>query len=790
MMKKKILLILFVVTFLMGCTSRKPSAEKPDMIPVPYKVEMTGGHFNINGKTRVLINSADDQVKNVAEALQSKLSVFTRKTHPVEQTGGKQPGNSILLKIDQSLSGDLGKEGYKLSVTSSRIEISAPEPAGLFYGIQTLYQLLPPEIFSTPEKLTGKAPELKIPCLEMTDMPAYSWRGMHLDVSRHFFPKEFIKKYIDLIALHKMNVFHWHLTDDNGWRIQIDRYPLLTEVSAWRADREGIPWNECQPQRPGEPATYGGFYTKDDIREIVDYASQRFVTIIPEIEMPGHSSEVFAAYPEFSCTGERITVQTGSYWPNNNIYCAGKDETFRFLENVLDEVIELFPSGHVHIGGDEADKTAWKSCPDCQSRIRKEGLSGVDELQSYFVKRIEKYLNSKGKRIIGWDEILEGGLAPDATVMSWRGFEGGIEAARQGHQVVMCPGSHCYFDYYQATPEFQPPAIGGLITIKKVYSFRPAPAELSPAERKLILGGQGNLWTEYVSTPSHAEYMVLPRMTALAEVLWSPQNMLDWNDFRDRLQTQLLRFEKMDANYSAGSGKVDVTALINVDEKPYSLKLETETSETTIYYTLDGYTPDQNSFIYKKPINIEHKATLKAVAFKDGKQLEMPAEYKIDYHKAIGKIIYYQTNYSDRYPGDGLRTLNDGLRGSLNHNDGYWQGFNGQNADIVIDLGEDFIFNSVVSTFLLDQKKWIFIPDTVNYYLSEDRQTYQKIASIAHKIDLKDKKVLTNDFKAKLNKPMKVRFLRVEAVNMGVCPDWHPGKGQKAWLFVDEIVVN
>jgi len=558
MIVKKISLIALIVFILIGCTSRKPSGERPDIIPIPYKSEMTGGYFKVTGKTDIVMNSSDENVKNIADGLKVKLSLATGRTITASQITGNQPKHSIFLKIDGSLAEKSGKEGYILSVKKSKIEISAPEPAGLFYGVQTLYQLLPPGIYSSPDSLVDADLDLKIPCIEVTDKPAFPWRGMHLDVSRHFFPKEFIKKYIDLIALHKMNVFHWHLTDDNGWRIQIGRYPLLMEVAAWRADREGIPWTECQPQRPGEPATYGGFYSKEDIREIVEYARQRFITIIPEIEMPGHTSEVFAAYPEFSCTGKRTTVQTGSYWPNIDIFCAGKDETFGFLENVLDEVAELFPSEYIHIGGDEADKMAWKACPNCQARIRKEGLSGVDELQSYFVKRIEKYLNKKGKKMIGWDEILEGGVAPGATVMSWRGYEGGIDAARQGHQVVMCPGSHCYFDHYQADPEFQPEAIGGLTTVKKVYSFFPIPSELSWKEGELILGGQGNLWTEYISTPSHAEYMALPRMTALAEVLWSPRNLLDWDYFLLRLQNQFSRFDRMNVNYSAGSGKVDL----------------------------------------------------------------------------------------------------------------------------------------------------------------------------------------------------------------------------------------
>jgi len=785
---KNFFLIIFLCAILWGCNSHKTVNEQPDIIPAPVKAEMKKGHFKLNGRTEILVNSSDEAVKMVAGELQAKLSAFTGKSISIGQAGGEQPRNSILLKLDESLDSELGKEGYKLSVSSSKVEISAPHPAGLFYGVQSIYQLLPPEIYGDPGK--NKYPDMEIRCLEITDFPQFSWRGMHLDVSRHFFPKEFIKKYIDLIALHKMNVFHWHLTDDNGWRIEIDQYPKLTETAAWRADREDSPWDERQPQRPGEKATYGGFYTKEDIKEIVEYARQRFVTIIPEIEMPGHTSEVFAAYPELSCTGERTTVQTGSYWPNTEIFCAGKEETFRFIENVLDEVSELFPSEYIHIGGDEADKTAWKACPDCQSRIRKESLSGVDELQSYFVKRIEKHLISKGKKLIGWDEILQGGLAPEATVMSWQGFEGGIEAARQGHQVVMCPPSYCYFDYYQADPDFQPPAIGGLTTLKKVYAFRPIPSELKGKERGMILGGQGNLWTEYISTESYAEYMVLPRMTALAEVLWSPENKLDWDDFRTRLQTQFSRFKFIPANFCPGSGKVEAIAVFDQDDKPYAIRLQTEVAGSLIYYTLDETAPGKKSFKYLNPIKIDRDVKLKAIAYKGNEPLERYAGYTIASHKILNKPVTYKEQYSERYPASGFHSLNDGLRGSLNYNDGLWQGFNGNNMDVVFALGEDFTFKSVITTFLLDEVKWIFIPQVVNFYVSDDGQNFQKIAGLTHKIPLDDPKVLTNDFSIKLDRPMKTRYLRVEAVNIGVCPDWHPGKGQKAWLFADEIVVK
>lgn len=788
---KKLSILLFALLALVACTSQNKKEKKQvDIIPVPYQMELGKGRFKITGSTEIIVSSSETAIIEIAGWFSQKIFGITGRYLDIKQNKGKQPRNSIFLNIDESLSDEVGKEGYKLSVKNSGVEISAPAPAGLFYGIQTVLQLLPPEIWGKPSKDDKKAVVLDLPCIEITDFPQFSWRGMHLDVSRHFFPKEFVKKYIDLIAMHKMNVFHWHLTDDNGWRIEIDQYPKLTEIAAWRADREDQEWDKRSQQRPGEKATYGGFYSKEDIREIVQYAKERFITVIPEIEMPGHSSEVFSAYPELSCSGDRTTVQTGSYWPNVNIFCAGKEETFRFIENVLGEVIELFPSEYIHIGGDEADKTAWKKCPECQKRIRQEGLSGENELQSYFVKRIERFLVSKGRKLIGWDEILEGGLAPEATVMSWRGFEGGIDAATQGHPVVMCPTSHCYFDYYQADPDFQPKAIGGLITIKKVYSFRPIPSELNGDARKLILGGQGNLWTEYVSTPEHAEYMVLPRMTALAEVLWSPEIKLDWNDFSERLPSQFKRFDHLNVNYSRGSGKVEASAIFNFEQKPYSIVLETEMPGADIFYTLDGRDPLQNSFKYTKPVNIDRGLTLKAQAFLGKKKVEKVAEYKLTPHQALGKNIQYLVNFSERYTGGGNNALNDGLRGSLDFNDGYWQGFNGSNMDVKIISNEDLIFKSITSTFLLDQKRWIFIPDTVNIYIAEDGQNFQKLASLTHKIPLDNEKALTNDFTMKLSRPMKARAIRIEAVNIGTCPDWHPGKGQKAWIFADEILVR
>jgi len=413
----------------------------------------------------------------------------------------------------------LGPEGYELTVTTDRVTICASGPAGIFYGQQTLRQLLPGPI----------------PCVHIEDRPRFQWRGALLDVARHFFPKEFLKRYIDLLAFHKLNVLQLHLTDDQGWRVQIQRYPKLTRVGSRRAET-------C-----GDAQRYGGYYTQTELRDLVAYAAARQITIVPEIEMPGHSLAALAAYPEFSCTGGPFRVRT-TWGIERDVFCAGNEKTFEFLQNVLDEVMAIFPSPFIHIGGDECPKDRWKVCPKCQARIKAEGLQDERELQSYFIRRIEKHLTARGRRLIGWSEIREGGLAPNAAVMDWKG--GAVEAATAGHDVVMSPTTHCYLDYYQSQEKTaEPKAIGGFLPLSKVYSFEPIPSKLAPEFHRHILGAQANLWTEYISSPQHAEYMAFPRLCALAEVVWSPAEKRDWADFSARLTRHLKRLDALRVNY-------------------------------------------------------------------------------------------------------------------------------------------------------------------------------------------------------------------------------------------------
>ena len=515
------------VAMLLGSLTLAARAEGISIIPGLSEAVLRQGRFTLTPKTTVLVDAA---TRAAGEYLADSLAPATGYRVEVRDIDHIDRQVDLILLSKARAGGSLGAEGYRLTVEKHKVRAEAATPAGAFYACQTIRQLLPPAIFS-PKKVDGVT--WAMPCVRIVDRARFPWRGSVLDSARHVLPKEFVKRYIDLLALHKMNVLHWHLTDDQGWRVEIRRYPKLTEVGAWRT-------------APG--GRYGGFYSQDDICEIVAYADSRHVTIVPEIEMPGHAQAALASYPELSCTGGPHTVST-RWGVHHELYCAGKEKTFEFLENVLSEVLDLFPSRFIHIGGDEAVKDRWKACPRCQARIRAEGLKDEGELQSYFIKRIERFLRSKGRRLAGWDEILEGGLPPHATVMSWRGTRGGVAAARSGHDVVMTPTSHCYFDYYQSRLPGQPKANGRYIPLEKVYAFEPIPPELTPDQVKHVLGAQGNVWGEYMPTGPHVEYMAFPRLCALAEVLWSPKTRRDLANFKRRLNTHFKRLDRLNVAY-------------------------------------------------------------------------------------------------------------------------------------------------------------------------------------------------------------------------------------------------
>ena len=603
------------------------------VIPVPLKMEQGTGSFLLSEKTKLYTNLQGGE----AELWENYLKALPVQLKEARMKDRKQ---MLFLLITPKTPQLPSPESYTLSVTSQRIEIRATSGAGLFYGMQTLLQLMQPAS-------TGS---YSVPSVEIEDTPRFAYRGLMLDVSRHFSTKEFIKKQIDALAYYKINRLHLHLTDAAGWRLEIKKYPLLTDFAAWRTDPTWKKWwnGGRKYLRYDEPGASGGYYTQDDIREILEYARQHYITVIPEIEMPSHSEEVLAAYPQLSCSGEPY---------KNSDFCVGNEETFTFLENVLTEVMELFPSEYIHVGGDEAGKSAWKTCPKCQKRMKDEHLANVDELQSYLIHRIEKFLNNHGRRLLGWDEILQGGIAPNATVMSWRGEEGGIAAVTSGHHAIMTPGAYCYLDSYQDAPYSQPEAIGGYLPLKKVYAYDPVPASLTAEQAKLVYGVQGNLWVEYIPTPEHVEYMIYPRMLALAEVAWSAPERKSWPDFHTRA----------------------LSAVADLQRK--------------------GYHPfDLSKEIGSRPESLQPVS-----------------------HLALGKKVTYNSSYSPHYPAQGNTALTDGIRGDWTYGDGSWQGFISDNRlDVTIDMEKETPIHSITAAFMQVVGAEVFLPETVIISISDD----------------------------------------------------------------------
>jgi hexosaminidase len=617
---KKVLLFAAFVFIFSGCqTTQNHSESKEELtiIPKPAKVVLNTGIFDITKNTVIYCNSKE--LLPVAEYLVTKLAGATGYNLQMSEGSGK----GINFEISGTADSTLGNEGYKLQVTPKNVVLTANKANGVFYGIQSILQMLPPQIKSSTLQ---KDVEWNIPCVEIEDTPRFPWRGLMLDVSRHFFTKEEVKAYIDQLAEYKMNVFHWHLSDDQGWRIEIESLPKLTEIGAWRAERVGD-WWQRNPREENEPTTYGGFYTHEDIKEVVQYAKDRFVEIVPEIDVPGHSLSTIVAYPEISCTQTVKDINVGNkfYTVDENSLCPGKELTFEYLDKIFTEIALLFPFEYIHVGGDECYKGFWSKCPDCQKRIQNEKLKDTYELQSYFIKRMEKMLEAKNKKLIGWDEILEGGLAPNATVMSWRGMENGIQAAKAGHQVIMTPTNHCYLDLYQGEPSVEP-ATYSMCRLSDSYQFEPVPEGVDPS---LILGGQGNLWSEAVPTFRHAEYMTWPRGWALAEVFWSSKENRNWENFVKRVEDHFVRADFGKINYARSMYNAIITPF--EEDGTLKIKLDTEIDDLTIYYTFDNTDPDCYGNKYDSPLSIPKNATrLRVITYKDEKPVGKVITLRID----------------------------------------------------------------------------------------------------------------------------------------------------------------
>ena len=761
---------------LCSCGSHDPQIA---IVPYPNHLEAGRGTYRVTDRPVTCDSRTDERTQRAVVGFAARLATVTGGTNPVT-VADEVPASGIRFVTDESLPA----EGYELNVDGEGIEVRASQFPGFLYALQSFEQLLPAAVYGTEP-----APDAawEVPCVKIADAPRFAYRGMHLDVARHFFSVDEVKRYIDVMAIHKLNTLHWHLTDDQGWRIEIKRYPELTAVGSIRkATVVRKEWGTYD----GTP--YGGFYTQDEIRDVVKYAADRGVTVIPEIDLPGHMLAALTAYPELGCTGGPYEVW-GRWGVADDVLCPGREKTFEFLEGVLTEVMELFPSEYIHIGGDECPKVRWEKCPRCQAKIRQLGLKDDGEhtaehyLQSYVTDRIGKFLAQHGRRIIGWDEILEGRAPSDAVVMSWRGSEGGIAAAKLGHDVIMTPNSHFYFDYYQSLDtDAEPFGIGGYIPMEQVYSYDPAFPELTPEQQRHILGVQANLWTEYVLSDENLEYMLLPRLAALSEVQWCLPETKDWNRFigsfrMDKIYSQL--------GYEFAKHIFGVTASYAVDpEKGGVVMTLTTQGGAPIRYTLDGSDPTASSPLYKAPVTIGESCTFKAAALREGMQTPVYTR-KFDFNKATGRRIALNAAPTLKYTYGGASLLVDGYRGGPVYSNGAWIGFLNEPLDVTIDMQGAKPYSAVTVESLVEKGEWVFPPSSVGVYLSDDGREFTEAALMSVPQETAGSPDGVKPFKV-LFPETSARYLRVVARTVDPIPAWHGAAGQKAHMFVDEIIVE
>lgn len=746
-----------------------------NIIPQPQKVEVaqSAAPFILDQNTRISI--AKGNLKNNANMLAQYIEQSTG-LRPVVGKATKG-GLTITLDIDKTIS---NAEGYTLKVDSKQIRICGATPAGVFYGIQTLRKSLP--------IVSGKAVKVEIPAVNITDAPRFAYRGTHLDVSRHFVPTDSIRTFIDMLALHNINRFHWHLTDDQGWRIEIKKYPLLTAVGSKRAQTV-IGHNSGKYD--GKP--YGGFYTQKEIRDIVKYAADRYITIVPEIDLPGHMQAALAAYPDMGCTGGPYKVW--EIWGvSDNVLCAGNDKTMKFIDDVLREIVGLFPSKYIHVGGDECPKTQWQKCPKCQARIKalhleaKDGHTAEERLQSYVITHATKFLKSLGRNIVGWDEILEGGLADGATVMSWRGESGGIAAAKQNHDVIMTPNTYLYFDYYQSLDKAnEPEAIGGYLPLERVYSYEPMPKELTSEEARHIIGVQANIWTEYMPTFKQMQYMALPRLAALSEVQWSQPELKNYKDFACRLIDLAQHYEQLGYNYAKHMYNVAINVDSDTKWQEDVVRLTTA-GNAEIRYTLDGSMPTMSSALYTGPMHLQKSADIRAAAFRNGKRSNVISQ-SISFNKATTCPVTLLQPTHKSYTYEGATVLTDGIIGDAAYSTGRWLGFCGNDLEAVIDLKKPTDFSEVGFNTCVEKGSWVFDARGIEVSVSQDGKTFTTVATKAlPAMEEKDANKIYNhqiDFT-----PTKARYIKVLVKSEHSIPAWHGGKGKPGFLFVDEICVK
>ena len=774
--------LLSILIGLVALTANAQKADKHDqisVIPRPQYFEQIPEQqrhtFTINAKTVITYPKGDTQMQRNAEFLSEFLAQsFGYKLATKEANGNEK--NNISLSLGNDIANE---EGYEMTSDANCIRITGRTPRGVFYGIQTLRK-------SVPAIVEGDTYEF--PAVNIKDEPRFKHRAMHLDVCRHFFPLEFVKKYIDILAMHNLNTLHWHLTDDQGWRIEIKKYPKLTEVGSMR-QRTVIGYLGSGKY---EYADYGGYYTQDQLREMVEYAKERYINIIPEVDLPGHMLAALASYPELGCTGGPYEV-CPDWGVFEDVLCIGNEKVIPFLEDVLTEVMDIFPSEYIHIGGDEVPRTRWKACPKCQALIKEKGFKAQngfeaeDFLQSYCMKEIEDFLNEHNRKAIGWDEILNGEAAPNVTVMSWQGTEGGIKAAKSGHDIIMAPNTHCYFDFYQTgDTKDEPLAIGGCIPVEKVYGFEPTKG-LNKEEATHVIGLQANIWTEYIATTDHVEYMLLPRLAALAEVQWTNPERKKYKDFTKRLRSLIKFYDRDSLTYGKHILNIKADFVPSKEKKAIMAELST-IDEAPIHYTIDGSEPNEQSSLYTKPVAITGSCTFRAVAFRNSEKSK-EVEKKIDFNKAtLADISFPGLKPTPKYTFNGAPTLVDGITGNDNFSTGAWLGFLGDEATILIDLGAEKEINKVAVRSMVYMDAWIMGISGLKVETSNDNASYAKVAEDTYPEDTDIKKRSIETFTAEFS-TTKARFLKLTVKASSGMPTGHTGEGDSAFFFLDEIMV-
>ncbi len=771
MRKLKLMAAAALCAAAVGCSPRGEVTANYSVVPLPQQITAGEGEgFVLDSGTRIAYPEGDSALMRDAELLAQYIGQMTG-LNPELTTETDTKGVIALAAGLQSENA----EAYQLTVTPEGISIDGATPAGTFYGVQTLRK-------SIPE--AGKN-NVVFPAVTITDEPRFSYRGAHFDVSRHFFPADSVKIFIDMLALHNINTLHWHLTDDQGWRIEIKSLPELTEIGS---KRKGTVIGHNTGVYDSIP--YGGFYTQDEARDIIAYAADRHITVVPEIDLPGHMLGALTAYPNLGCTGGPYDVW--QIWGvSDDVLCAGNDSTYKFIDTVLGEIVELFPSEYIHVGGDECPKTRWKECAKCQAKAKALGLKTdshgtvEEKLQSHIIHHASDFLASKGRKMIGWDETLEGGLAPGAIVMSWRGEAGGIEAAKRGHDVIMTPNNYMYFDYYQSLDrEKEPEAIGGYVSVQRVYSYEPKPDALTDEEAKHIIGVQANLWTEYIPTFAQVQYMELPRMAALAEVQWSKAPK-DYKGFSSRMPQM---FNHYDANgYNYATHMFNVAGKLTTDMENHAVTLELSTvDDAPIHYTTDGTEPGESSPLYTAPVTLNETATIKAVAVRPSGNSNVFTD-SITFNKATAREVTLLTEPHPRYKAVGGVTLVDGKFGTNGYGNGDWIGFAGNDLVAVVDLGADEQVSEVAVRTCVATGDWVFDASAFEVAVSTDGKNFKVVASETYPaMTTSSNEIFTHTLKFA---SVDARYVRV-TVKPAQIPSWHPGAGKPGFVFVDEIEIN